>query len=78
MQVVSALNSLESDLAGKYFPLTGMSEADRLDLVQSHFLFKRGDRFLESAGANRDWPGLCVAVLGSYRECGRYFSLKYE
>jgi hypothetical protein len=58
MQVVSALNSLEGDLAGKYFPLTGMSEADRLDLVQSHFLFKRGDRFLESAGANRDWPGM--------------------
>jgi creatine kinase len=60
LQVVSALNSLEGDLAGKYYryPLTGMSEADLLDLESSHFLFKRGDRFLESAGASRDWPGV--------------------
>jgi protein-arginine kinase len=53
---VDALSKLTDELAGKYYPLTGMSEEDRLDLVQSHFLFKRGDRFLESAGANRDWP----------------------
>ncbi|OJH40624.1 hypothetical protein BON30_06640 [Cystobacter ferrugineus] len=25
-------------------------------LVDDHCLFKQGDRFLESAGANRDWP----------------------
>ena len=56
LQVVEALNSLQGDLAGNYLPLTGMNEEDRLDLVQSHFLFERGDRFLESAGANRDWP----------------------
>lgn len=47
---------MTGDLAGKYFPLTGMNEADRQALVDAHFLFKRGDRFLESAGANRDWP----------------------
>ena len=56
-QVVTALNGLSGELAGRYFPLSGMSEEDRVALVQSHFLFKRGDRFLESAGANRDWPG---------------------
>jgi protein-arginine kinase len=56
VQVVDALNSLSGDLSGRYFPLTGMSEEDRVALVESHFLFKRGDRFLESAGANRDWP----------------------
>jgi len=25
-------------------------------LISDHFLFKAGDRFLESAGLNRDWP----------------------
>ena len=61
VQVVDALNGLGGELGGKYYPLTGMSEEDRVSLVQSHFLFKRGDRFLESAGANRDGPGVCHA-----------------
>ena len=51
------MNSLGGELGGRYFPLTGMNEEDRLSLVASHFLFKRGDRFMESAGSNRDWPG---------------------
>ncbi|MFK5882047.1 MAG: phosphagen kinase [Sulfurospirillum sp.] len=55
--VSSALNSLEGSLSGRYFPLLDMSEEDRLSLVRDHFLFKAGDRFLESAGLNRDWPG---------------------
>jgi len=25
-------------------------------LIEDHFLFKEGDRFLDSAGLNRDWP----------------------
>merc|ERR1712176_168899 len=25
-------------------------------LINDHFLFKEGDRFLESCGLNRDWP----------------------
>jgi len=33
-----------------------MSEAERKQLVEDHFLFKQGDRFLEAAGLNRDWP----------------------
>jgi protein-arginine kinase len=33
-----------------------MSEDERKQLVEDHFLFKKGDRFLQSAGANRDWP----------------------
>ena len=33
-----------------------MSEEDREQLVEDHFLFKQGDRFLEAAGLNRDWP----------------------
>jgi len=54
--VVKGLNTFGGDLKGKYFPLDGMTEAERKQLVDDHFLFKKGDRFLESAGANRDWP----------------------
>ena len=25
-------------------------------MIEDHFLFKEGDRFLESCGLNRDWP----------------------
>ena len=25
-------------------------------LIEEHFLFKEGDRFLEACGLNRDWP----------------------
>jgi len=54
--VSTTLGSLDGSLKGRYYPLLGMSEEDRLSLVQDHFLFKAGDRFLESAGLNRDWP----------------------
>ena len=33
-----------------------MSEKDRKQLIEDHFLFKEGDRFLEACGLNRDWP----------------------
>ena len=33
-----------------------MSEEDRSRLVTYHYLFKEGDRFLDAAGVNRDWP----------------------
>lgn len=55
-KVVAALKELPEDLAGEYHSLMGMDEATRQRLVADHFLFKQGDRFLESAGANRDWP----------------------
>ena len=55
-QVSEVLNKLEGDLAGTYYPLQGMSEADSTQLIADHFLFKAGDRFLEAAGLNRDWP----------------------
>jgi creatine kinase/arginine kinase len=54
--VSQALNSLEGKLAGKYYPLSGMNDEDRASLIKEHFLFKEGDRFLESSGLNRDWP----------------------
>ncbi len=54
--VSSTLSSLEGKLSGKYYPIAGMSEEDKEALISDHFLFKAGDRFLESAGLNRDWP----------------------
>ena len=33
-----------------------MSKEDQNQLIADHFLFKEGDRFLESSGLNRDWP----------------------
>merc|ERR1712007_37913 len=52
----SALSKLSGDLAGKYYPLTGMEEAVRQQLVDDHFLFVSGDRNLTVAGMERDWP----------------------
>merc|ERR1712035_98368 len=52
----SALQRLDGDLAGKDYPLTGMDEAVRQQLVDDHFLFVSGDRNLTVAGMERDWP----------------------
>jgi len=52
----SALSKLTGDLAGKYYPLTGMEETVRQQLVDDHFLFVSGDRNLTVAGMERDWP----------------------
>merc|ERR1711992_63842 len=46
----------DEDLKGQYHPLTNMDEETRQQLVDDHFLFKKGDRFLESAGINNYWP----------------------
>jgi len=55
-KVVQACNTFEGDLAGKFYPLEGMSKKDQEQLIEDHFLFKEGDRFLESCNLNRDWP----------------------
>ncbi len=55
-EIVEALEQLPGSLKGKYFPLDGMTEEIRQKMVEDHFLFKQGDRFLESVGVNRDWP----------------------
>jgi len=52
----SALAKLGDDLAGTYYPLTGMDEKVRQQLVDDHFLFVSGDRNLTVAGMERDWP----------------------
>ena len=55
-QVAKVLNSFTEELAGTYYSLNNLSVTERETLVSNHFLFKSGDRFLEEAGLNRDWP----------------------
>jgi len=54
--VSKACKSFTGELEGTYYALGSMSEADRKQLIEDHFLFKEGDRFLESCGLNRNWP----------------------
>merc|ERR1712070_1289100 len=54
--VVSALNEFTGELKGKYYSLETMTEAEKKQLIADHFLFKGGDKYLESAGLEREWP----------------------
>ena len=61
---VNALLKLPGDLKGRYFPLGELTPPLKQTLEQEHLLFGRGDRFMEAAGINRDWPdsrGIFVA-----------------
>ncbi|XP_066592723.1 arginine kinase-like [Prorops nasuta] len=55
-KVSGVLESLTDDLKGQYYPLLGMSRETQDQLIEDHFLFKEGDRFLEAANSNRFWP----------------------
>jgi len=55
-RVQETLSSLGGELKGKYYPLLGMSKTDQQKLIDDHFLFKEGDRFLQEANACRYWP----------------------
>merc|ERR1712121_600370 len=55
--VASALNNLNGDLAGTYYPLTSMNEEEQQQLIDDHFLFdKPVSPLLTCAGMARDWP----------------------
>jgi len=51
-----AFGNLKGDLAGSYYPLSGMNEQVRQQLVDDHFLFVSGDKNLIAAGMEREWP----------------------
>lgn len=55
-RVSTALLGLDGELSGKYYPIQGMNTEIQQQLIEDHFLFKTGDRYLEAAGLNRDWP----------------------
>ncbi len=54
--VSQSLQAMSGNLAGRYYPLKGMNDDIKAALIADHFLFKTGDRFLEAAGLNRNWP----------------------
>lgn len=45
--VSSTLTGLSGELKGAFYPLTGMSKDVQQKLIDDHFLFKEGDRFLQ-------------------------------
>ena len=49
-------DTLEGDLAGKYYSLATMTEEERNQLVADHFLFRPGDRFQAASGYHNFWP----------------------
>ena len=55
-KVSAALKGLDGELKGTYYPLTGMDKKTQPQLIDYHFLFKEGDRFLQAANACRYWP----------------------
>jgi len=55
-KISAALTGLDGELKGKYYPLTGMTKEVQNQLIDDHFLFKEGDRFLQEANACRYWP----------------------
>ncbi|XP_029722592.2 arginine kinase 1-like [Aedes albopictus] len=46
----------EDDLKGEFHPLETMSDELKQQLIDDHYLFKEGDRFLQAAEACRFWP----------------------
>jgi len=55
-KVVQACESFEGDLKGQFYPIAGMDNDVRQQLIDDHFLFMEGDKYLEACGLNRDWP----------------------
>lgn len=55
-RVKNALSLLKDDLSGYYYSLKNMSKSVRDEMINNHFLFKQGDRFMEASGLNRNWP----------------------
>jgi hypothetical protein len=55
-KISGALKNFTGDLEGTYYPLNKMTAAQQQQLIDDHFLFKEGDRYLQACGLNRDWP----------------------
>ncbi|PRD31870.1 UNVERIFIED_CONTAM: Arginine kinase [Trichonephila clavipes] len=55
-KVSTTLQGMTGELKGTYYPLTGMDKNTQQKLIDDHFLFKEGDRFLQAANACRFWP----------------------
>ncbi|NWI91374.1 KCRM kinase, partial [Pitta sordida] len=55
--VPAALNSLDGEFKGRYYPLKAMTEQEQQQLIDDHFLFdKPVSPLLLASGMARDWP----------------------
>lgn len=52
-QMIKIFRTMEGELEGEYKDLTTMSKEEQNQLIDDHFLFKEGDRFLKAANACR-------------------------
>jgi len=55
-KVSDVFKEFSGELKGTYYPLLGMDKKTQQQLIDDHFLFKEGDRFLQAANACRYWP----------------------
>lgn len=54
--MIKAFSNLKGDLAGTYYPLSGLDDKTKEQLINDHFLFISGDKNLIAAGMEREWP----------------------
>lgn len=55
-KISMAVNSFQGELQGTYYPLKLLVPTEQQKLVDDHYLFKEGDRFLTAAKICRFWP----------------------
>lgn len=55
-KVTNAISQFDDELQGTYYSLSTMTQEQQTQLINDHFLFKEGDRFLEACNLNRNWP----------------------
>merc|ERR1719510_1586336 len=48
--------TFDGDLKGKFYPMVGMKEEVRKDLVEKHYLYINDDPTLDLVGCYSDWP----------------------
>ena len=84
-KVKAQLETFSGELKGTYYPLTGMDKATQTQLINDHFLFKEGDRFLQAANACRYWPtgrGIFLNTTKTFlmwvNEEGKFFELIFS
>jgi protein-arginine kinase len=54
--MIKNFKTFSNELKGQYHSISSMNKQLINELIESHLLFKQGDRFLDAAGCNRDWP----------------------
>merc|ERR1712096_61459 len=79
--MTKAFANLKDDLAGTYFPLTGMNEGVRQQLVDDHFLFVSGDPSLKVVASSTtrirpSSPGSTRKISSGLSPCRRVAMLK--